>query len=299
MTTRDRVAAVQGTPVFCDRDATIEKVGAADEGSRRRRARALVAFPEALRARPTPTGSGARRRGPTASGTPAGPTRPSTCPGPRATRSARSRPSTRCYLAIPVNERDGGTIYNTILLLRPRRRVPRQAPQAHADRRRAARVGSGRRLDAARSIDTPFGRVGGLDLLGELHAARARRDVRAGRRHPARADVGQLRRVGRVDAPHRQGGSLLRARHHVVPARAPTCPPSFPGRDDIYGGDDDWMSRGNTVIVDPYGDDPRGTDQRDRRHPLRRRRHRRRCAGRAASSTSSATTRAPTCSSSA
>ena len=39
-----------------------------------------------------------------------------------------------------------------------------------------------------------------------------------------------------------------------MPARAPTCPPTFPGRDEIYGGDDDWMSRGNTVIVDPYGD---------------------------------------------
>jgi nitrilase len=35
--------------------------------------------------------------------------------------------------------------------------------------------------------------------------------------------------------------------------RATDVPASFAGRDDIYGGDDDWMSRGNTVIVDPYG----------------------------------------------
>lgn len=35
--------------------------------------------------------------------------------------------------------------------------------------------------------------------------------------------------------------------------RATDVPASFPGRDEIYGDDDDWMSRGNTVIVDPFG----------------------------------------------
>ena len=36
--------------------------------------------------------------------------------------------------------------------------------------------------------------------------------------------------------------------------RGSDVPADFPGRDELYGGDDDWMSRGNTVIVDPYGD---------------------------------------------
>jgi nitrilase len=36
--------------------------------------------------------------------------------------------------------------------------------------------------------------------------------------------------------------------------RASDVPADIPGRDEIYGGDGDWMSRGNTVIVDPYGD---------------------------------------------
>lgn len=36
--------------------------------------------------------------------------------------------------------------------------------------------------------------------------------------------------------------------------RGSDVPAGIPGRDDIYGGDDDWMSRGNTVIVDPNGD---------------------------------------------
>ena len=35
--------------------------------------------------------------------------------------------------------------------------------------------------------------------------------------------------------------------------RASDVPDSFEKRDEIYGGDDDWMSRGNTVIVDPHG----------------------------------------------
>jgi nitrilase len=35
--------------------------------------------------------------------------------------------------------------------------------------------------------------------------------------------------------------------------RASDVPAGIPGRDEIYGGDDDWMSRGNSVIVDPYG----------------------------------------------
>ena len=54
-----------------------------------------------------------------ASGTPAGSTRPSTFPARRATRSARSPASTSATSAIPVNERDGGTVYNTLLYFGP------------------------------------------------------------------------------------------------------------------------------------------------------------------------------------
>jgi nitrilase len=36
--------------------------------------------------------------------------------------------------------------------------------------------------------------------------------------------------------------------------RASDVPADLPRRDEIYGGDDDWMSRGNSVIVDPYGE---------------------------------------------
>ena len=80
--------------------------------------------------------------------------------------------------------------------------------------------------------------------------------------------------------------------------RGSDVPADIPGRDEIYGGDDDWMSRGNTIIVDPYGDVLAGPLIGETGHPLRGDRRRARARCRAASSTSSATTRAPTCSSS-
>jgi nitrilase len=35
--------------------------------------------------------------------------------------------------------------------------------------------------------------------------------------------------------------------------RGTDIPAELPGRDDLYGGDDDWLSRGNTTIVGPDG----------------------------------------------
>jgi nitrilase len=36
--------------------------------------------------------------------------------------------------------------------------------------------------------------------------------------------------------------------------RGSDVPADIPGRDELYGGDDDWLSRGNSVIVDPDGE---------------------------------------------
>lgn len=35
--------------------------------------------------------------------------------------------------------------------------------------------------------------------------------------------------------------------------RGADVPADIPGRDDLYPDDDDWMSRGNSIIVDPFG----------------------------------------------
>lgn len=36
--------------------------------------------------------------------------------------------------------------------------------------------------------------------------------------------------------------------------RATDLPDDLPGRADLYGGEDDWLSRGNTVIIGPEGE---------------------------------------------
>ena len=113
------------------------------------------------------------------------------------------------YLAIPVNERDGGTVYNTILLLRARRRIlgKHRKLVATGGERLAWGMGDGSTLT---TFDTPFGRVGGL-ICWENYMPLARVAMyEQQHRHPSRADVGQLRRVARVDASHREGGALLR-----------------------------------------------------------------------------------------
>src|ERR1043165_8377325 len=107
------VAAVQGTPVFCDRDATIEKVGRLTKEAAANDAQ-LVAFPEGFVPtypdwvwRKTPWSDGewyARWVDQCVD-----------VPGPACDALAAIARENSVYLAIPVNERDGGTVYNTIL----------------------------------------------------------------------------------------------------------------------------------------------------------------------------------------
>ncbi|CAG9197268.1 hypothetical protein BVI1335_1290004 [Burkholderia vietnamiensis] len=94
-------------------------------------------------------------------------------------------------------------------VLRSARRARREAPQADADRHRAADLGAGRRLDAAggRHGRGPRGR---RDLLGEPHAAAALRDVCERRADLVRADRRRARSVAKLDAPHRARRPLLR-----------------------------------------------------------------------------------------
>ena len=89
-------------------------------------------------------------------------------------------------------------------------RVPRQAPQADADRGGAAGLGLRRRLDDAGARHAARAARRG-DLLGELHAAAADGHVRQGHPDLVRADRRRARHLGRLDAPHRLRGPLLRA----------------------------------------------------------------------------------------
>ena len=213
---RRTVAAVQGTPVFLDREATIEKVAAYTKDAVANGA-ALVAFPEGFVPcypdwvwRTTPWADGewyARWADQSVD-----------VPGPACDALGAIAQEHIRVLDDPGQRTRRRHDLQHDALLRARRRAAREASQARGDGRRTARVGHGRRLDALGHRHAVRARRR-AHLLGELHAARARGDVRAGRRHLAVPDVGQLRRVGCVDAPHREGRPLLRPRDQLVPAR--------------------------------------------------------------------------------
>ena len=210
------IAAVQAAPVFCDRDATIEKVASLTKEAAGHDAR-LIAFSEGFvptypdwvwRTTPWADREWYARWFDQAVDV----------PGPASDALGAIAREHECYLAIPVNERDGGTVYNTLLYFGPDGSLlgKHRKLVATGGERLVWGSGDGSTLTV---IDTPFGRIGGL-ICWENYMPLARdRHVRAGHRRAPVAHVGQLRRVAVVDAAHRQGGALLRGRHHVVPAR--------------------------------------------------------------------------------
>jgi nitrilase len=244
-----KVAAVQGTPVFCDRDATIEKVGrltkeAAGQGA------TLVAFPEAFvptypdwvwRTTPWADAEWYARWADQAVDV----------PGPACDALGAIAADAEVYLAIPVNERAGGTIYNTILYFAPdgALRAKHRKLMPTGGERLAWGQGDGSTLAA---IDTPFGRVGGL-ICWENYMPLARAAMYEQGIDILLAPTWDNSDVWVASMRHiaKEGRCYVLGITSCL--RATDVPMSFPGRDEIYGGEDDWMSRGNTVIVDPYG----------------------------------------------
>ncbi len=248
--TTTTIAAVQATPVFLDREATIEKMGRlAKEASGN--GAALAVFPEAFVPtypewvwRTTPWADGdwyARFADQSVD-----------VPGPACDAIGAIAAEHGIYVAAGVNERSGGTIYNTLLYFGPdgtllakhRKLMPT------GGERLAWGQGDGSTLC---SIDTPFGRVGGL-ICWENYMPLARVAM-----YEQGVDVWLAPTWDNSDVwvPSMQH-IAKEGRCYVVGVntclRASDVPADLPGRDDIYGGDDDWMSRGNTVIVDPWGD---------------------------------------------
>jgi len=246
------VAAVQGTPVFCDRDATIDRVAELTKEAAANGAQ-LVAFPEAF----VPSYPDfVWRTIPWSDGQNAWFARwVDQCvevPGPACDALAAVAREHACYLAIPVNERDGGTVYNTILSFGPDGTLlgKHRKLVATGGERLVWGMGDGSTLPV---FDTPFGRFGGL-ICWENYMPLARAAM-----YEQRVDI--------LLAPTWDNSSTwVHSMRHIAKEgrcyvlgitsclRASDVPEDLPGRDEIYaGGDDDWMSRGNSVIVDPYG----------------------------------------------
>jgi len=245
------IAAAQGTPVWFDRDATIEQVAALTKEAVAHDAR-LVAFPEAFVPtypdwvwRTPPWGERDREWY-------AGWFEQSVdVPGPACSALGAIAKEHECYLAVPVNERDGGTVYNTIcyfgptgeLLAKHRKLVPTGAE------RTVWGSGDGSTLAV---IDTPFGRVGGL-ICWESYMPLARVAMYEQRVDVLLAPTWDNSHLWPLSMQHiaKEGGCYVVGITSCQ--RAADVAAGLPGRDELYPDDDEWLSRGNTIIVDPTG----------------------------------------------
>jgi nitrilase len=243
------VAAVQGTPVFCDREATIEKVGRLTKEAAGHDAE-LVAFPEGFvptypdwvwRTTPWSDGDWYNRW-------------VDQCvdvPGPAVDALAAIAREHSVYLAIPVNERDGGTVYNTILYFGPEGAFlgKHRKLVATGGERLVWGMGDGSTLT---TFDTPFGRVGGLTCW-ENYMPLARAAMYEQQIDILLSPTWDNSEVWPLSMRHiaKEGRCYVLGITSCL--RASDVPADVPGRDEIYGDESDWMSRGNTLIADPYG----------------------------------------------
>jgi nitrilase len=247
------VAAVQATPVFLDREATRDKVcvlvrEAADRGAE------LIVFPESFipaypdwvwRTRPWSDGAAqwfARLFDQSV-----------VVPGPVTETLGEAARAAKAYVSIGVNERDahGSTLYNTQLYFGPDGRFlgKHRKLMPTGGERLVWGMGDGSTLLV---LDTPFGRLGGLTCW-ENYMPLARAAMYAQGIEIYCAPTWDNSEVWPLSMRHiaKEGRCYVIGVNFCM--RASDVPADIPGRDEIYAGADDWMSRGNSIIVDPEG----------------------------------------------
>jgi nitrilase len=250
-----RVAAVQAAPVFMDREATLARVAdltrsATDDGAE------LVVFPEAFVPGPPVWIDTARIWDGDDEWYGLLADQAVEVPSPATAMLGDVAREAGVWLVVGVDERDGGTIYNTLLYFAPdgtladthRKLMPT------GSERTVWGMGDGSTL---RSIATPFGRLGGLICwenympLARFHMYAQGVDVWvaptlatgdawvATMRHIARE--GRLFVIGVNPCLHGD----------QIPASTPRADALYPPEDRERDGG--WLLEGNTVIVDPAG----------------------------------------------
>jgi nitrilase len=247
-------AAVQATPVFLNRDATVDKSvklirEAGSNGA------GLVVFPETF----IPTYPDWVWRAPAwdrASDALYGRLLENSVvvPSPATDALARAARRSKVYVSMGVNEREehGGTVYNTQLYFSPQ--------GALLGKHRKLMPTGGERLvwgygDGSTLVvfDTPFGRLGGLTCW-ENYMPLARYAMYAKGIDIYCAPtwdnsdmwVATLRHIAKEGRVHVIGVAPL--------LRGSDVPDDVPGRHELWGGDDDWMSRGYSTICGPSGE---------------------------------------------
>jgi len=243
-------AAVQAAPVFLDRQATLEKSCALIEKAAAEGA-GLIAFPETF----VPTyPDWVWRTTPWADATWFARLvdQSVVVPGAATEQLGRAARKAHAYLSIGVNERDGSTLYNTQLYFGPdgsllgkhRKLMPT------GGERLAWGMGDGSTLLV---LDTPFGRLGGLtcweNYMPLARAAMYAQGIEvwiAPTWDNSDVWVSTMRHIAKEGRVYVLGVNFC--------IRGSDVPADLPGRDELYHGDDDWLSKGNTCIVGPEGD---------------------------------------------
>ena len=247
-------AAVQATPVFLDREATVGKsVRLIAEASAN--GAGLIVFPETF----IPTyPDWVWRAGvwDEVSGELYGRLLENAVevPSPVTDTLGRAARRARAYLSMGINEHDrnGGTVYNTQLYFAPdgsllgkhRKLMPT------GGERLVWGYGDGSTLVA---FDTPFGRLGGLTCW-ENYMPLARYAMYAQGIDVWCAPTWDNSDVWIATLRH----IAKEGRVYVIGAtpclRGSDVPADVPGRDRLWGGEDDSMSKGNSAIVGPEGE---------------------------------------------
>ncbi len=250
---RVKVAAVQASPVFLDREATVDKActlieKAAADGA------GLIVFPETFIPtypdwvwRTTPFSGTAHRLF-------AKLLEESVVVESDTTRAiGEAAAAANAYVSIGINERDehGSTLYNTQLYFAPdgsllakhRKLMPT------GGERLVWGMGDGSTLEV---LDTPFGRLGGLTCW-ENYMPLARAALYAQGIDIYLAPTWDNDDVWVPSMQHiaKEGRMFVVGVNFCI--RGSDVPADVPDRDQIYGGADDWLSKGNTVIVGPSG----------------------------------------------
>jgi nitrilase len=245
------VAAVQATPVYLDRDATVDLLTdtikeAATAGAQ------LIVFPEAIvpgypdwvwRLPAWSDGGWYQRLHDQAV----------EIPGPATEQLGAAAREAGAWVAVGVNERvASGTLYNTLLYLDPVGAIAgiHRKLMPTGGERTVWGCGNG---SAVTVVDTGFARVGGLicweNLMPLARAAMYQQGIDiylAPTWDNSDAWVSTLRHIAR------EGRVFVIGTNTCLHSR--DIPRSLPDADKLYPDDeDDWPSRGNTTIVGPDG----------------------------------------------
>jgi nitrilase len=244
------VAAVQATPVFLDRDATVDRCAALVKEAAGNGARLMV-FPETfVPTYPDWVWRVAAWDGPSQELFGRLREQAVEVPSPATKALGAAAKRARAYVSVGVNELDGSTLFNTQLMFAPdgsligrhRKLMPT------GGERLVWGMGDGSTLEVH---DTPYGRIGGL-ICWENYMPLARYAMYAKGVDIWTAPtwdngdnwVSTLRHIAREGRVYVIGvGTVL---------RGSDVPQDVPGR-DLWGGEEDWANDGHSAIVDPDG----------------------------------------------